>query len=204
MRLVLASTSRYRRELLERLGMPFDTLAPDVDETPVEGESAQALARRLAVAKARAGMDRLGETGSQAIVIGSDQCAALDSAILNKPGSREANIEQLLAMSGRVVRFMTGLCLINGATQAMHAEVIPFEVELLDLDRQLVEAYVDREQAWDCAGGFRCEALGAALFRRMSGEDPSALVGLPLIALCRLLRLEGLEPLLPPLLPQSL
>ncbi|MGI9336810.1 MAG: Maf family protein [Gammaproteobacteria bacterium] len=197
MRLILASTSPYRRSLLERLGIPFDTISPDIDETPIASESAEALARRLAIAKARAGLQHLGDASSGALVLGSDQCAVLDDEILGKPGNRTANIEQLMRASGKTVRFFTGLCLTNGATSRERVEVVPFEVEFIDLDRRLVEAYVDREGAHDCAGGFRCEALGVALFKRMSGDDPNALVGLPLIALCRMLRLEGVEPLAP-------
>lgn len=196
MNLVLASTSPYRKALLERLGLEFATVNPDVDETPLDGESAKSLVRRLARAKATAGLERLGGRASSALVIGSDQCAVLDGQILGKPGGHEANVHQLTQVSGRNVRFLTGLCLLNGATSRAREDVVPFDVTFARLDAQRIEAYVTRERAYDCAGGFRCEGLGVALFERMRGDDPTSLIGLPLIALCRMLREEGIEPLL--------
>lgn len=185
-RLVLASTSRYRRELLERLRLPFDVARPEVDETPLPGEAPRALAIRLAEAKARTVAARAGDAWS----LGSDQVADLDGQPLGKPGHRDAAIAQLRAMSGRTVRFHTALCLAHADGRA-HAGIDLTEVRFRTLGDAEIARYVDAEQPFDCAGSFKSEGLGIALFEAIDNRDPSALVGLPLIATCDLLRKAG-------------
>ena len=187
-RLVLASTSRYRGELLARLRWPFDTERPDVDETPLADETPQALALRLAVAKASAVAARL----PHACVIGSDQVADFDGRPLGKPGGREAAIAQLMAMSGRCVAFRTAVAIALGGrvASALDTTVVRFR----SLARGEVERYLDLEQPYDCAGSFKLEAAGIRLFESVSSEDPSAIVGLPLIALTQFLSNAGLLP----------
>lgn len=191
--LVLASSSPYRRELLERFGLEFTCIAPGIDERPLEGETPAATAARLAEAKARSVASQM----SGALVIGSDQVAVLDGRPLGKPGTRGANIAQLEAASGRWVEFLTGVCLLNASSNACQVEVVEYGVEFRRLNRSEIECYVDREQPFDCAGGFKAEGLGVALFRRMRGEDPTALTGLPLISLRRMLEIEGVQVLSP-------
>lgn len=186
MRLVLASTSRYRRELLERLRLPFDVVRPEADETPLPGEAPAALAARLAVAKAAA----IARLDTSAWVLGSDQVAELDGAPLGKPGGREAAIAQLASMSGRAVAFHTGVCLLReGAGPLLAADVT--RVHFRRLDAAEIARYVDTDQPFDCAGSFKSEGLGIALFEAIESSDPTALVGLPLIATARLLRQAG-------------
>jgi septum formation protein len=189
--LVLASTSRYRRELLVRLIPSFRVQAPLVDETARANEAPLMLATRLAEAKARAvAMDC-----NVAVVIGSDQVAELDGHALGKPGSIGAAQAQLAACSGREVDFHTALCVLDAraGTNAVHAAVDRTRVVFRTLDAATIERYVEREQPLDCAGSFKCEGLGIALFERIETVDPTALVGLPLIALARLLRECGME-----------
>ncbi len=186
--LVLASTSPYRRELLSRLGIAFEVAAPRVDERAQGGEGPAEMARRLAREKAREVADR--RPGN--LVIGSDQTAELDGVLVRKPGGARANIEQLLRCSGRVVRFHTGLCLVAGEGREW-SDLVPFEVHFRPLRREWVEWYVRHQQPWDCAGGFRVEGVGIALFERLVGGDPSALVGLPLVRLSEMLREVGIE-----------
>ncbi len=186
--LVLASTSPYRRALLERLGLPFAVEPPQVDETPRRGEPPEALVRRLALAKARA----VARRRPQALVIGSDQVAELDGRPLGKPGGREAAVAQLLALAGRRVTFHTGLALVGPGGREV-AEVVCCAVRFRPLRREQVEAYLAREpEACGCAGAFRSEGLGIALVEAFEGEDPTALVGLPLIRLVALLEAAGL------------
>ncbi len=183
--LVLASTSRYRRELLARLGLPFTVERPEVEETPGPGESPQALARRLAEAKARAVAIRHPE----AWVIGSDQVAELDGQPLGKPGHRDAALAQLLASSGRSVRFHTAVCLMRGEQLLAFEDIT--EVAFRGLEREEILRYLQAEQPYDCAGSFKCEGLGITLFESIRTIDPTALVGLPLIALSQALRQAG-------------
>lgn len=185
MRLILASTSPYRRELLERLRLPFETARPEVDETAVTGESPSQTAQRLASAKA--GAVALREPG--AWVIGSDQVAELDGRLLGKPGGREAAVAQLAAMSGREVRFSTALSLQrdDAVSQALDVTLVRFR----SLRADEIARYVDAEQPFDCAGSFKSEGLGIVLFDAIESRDPTALIGLPLIALCGLLRQAG-------------
>ena len=191
MRLVLASTSPYRRALLERLRLPFEAIAPGVDEAPLDGEPPEALAARLALAKARAVADDVALDG--AWVIGSDQVAELDGKALGKPLTRARCIEQLLACSGRRVRFHTGLALVLAGTDRALVCVEPFEVRFRTLSAAEVEHYVDVESPLDAAGGFYSEGLGITLFDALDGRDPNALVGLPLIALREQFAIAGID-----------
>ncbi|MCW0397596.1 7-methyl-GTP pyrophosphatase [Xanthomonas sacchari] len=183
--LILASTSAYRRELLQRLRLPFDCARPQVDETPLPGEAPLALAQRLAAAKAAA----VAATAGEAWVIGSDQVAELEGQPLGKPGEVAAAHAQLAAMSGRSVRFHTAVCLQRGA-RTLHACDLT-EVQFRDLQADAIARYVAAEQPLDCAGSFKCEGLGISLFRAIQTQDPTALIGLPLIALSELLREAG-------------
>lgn len=189
--LVLASTSPYRRELLARLGLPFGTDAPEVDETPLPGEAPEALVRRLSEAKARVVAAR----HPGAVVIGSDQVAVLDGEVIGKPGSFERARAQLRRASGRTVDFLTGLAVLDTRDGRLRLEVVPFRVVFRPLSGARIEAYLRRDEPYDCAGSFRSERLGVALFERMEGEDPTALMGLPLIRLVRMLEAVGLDPL---------
>jgi septum formation protein len=187
--LVLASTSPYRRALLDRLGLPFTTAAPLVDESRNAGESPEALVMRLAETKARA----VAGSYPQALIIGSDQVAVIDDDILGKPGSREPAIEQLTRASGKTVVFCTGLCLLNTATGRARTVCEPFRVRFRRLTPAQIAGYVDRERPFNCAGSFKSEGLGIALFEQLDGEDPNALIGLPLIRLVELLQAEGVD-----------
>ena len=189
LRLILASTSPYRRELLGRLQLPFEAIAPDTDESPLTGELPTATAERLSLAKARAVADRFPD----ALIIGSDQVAYRGEDRYGKPGTRENAIAQLRAMSGNAVVFHTGLCLLNAATSRFHLRGIPTEVRFRELSDAEILRYVTKEDSLNCAGSARSEGLGIALLEYMRGDDPNALVGLPLIALCDMLRAEGVE-----------
>lgn len=186
-RLLLASTSRYRRELLERLRLPFDVARPDVDETALPGESPRDLSIRLAEAKARAVARQHNGDGW---ALGSDQVAEVDGLALGKPGGRAAAIAQLQAMSGRIVRFHTALCLAHADGRSF-AGLDQTDVHFRALAGIEIERYVDAEQPFDCAGSFKSEGLGIALFERIDNRDPTALIGLPMIAACNLLRKAG-------------
>lgn len=190
--LVLASTSPFRRALLERLGLPFTTAAPEVDETRRPEEPPQVLVLRLAESKARA----VAPEHPGALIIGSDQVACIDGQVIGKPGGRDAAIAQLQRASGKTLLFHTGLCLLNSATGRAQTLVEPFQVHFRPLTLERINGYLDREQPYNCAGSFKSEGLGIALFERLEGEDPSALIGLPLIRLVTLLESEGLDPLL--------
>lgn len=186
MHLILASTSRYRRELLQRLRLPFDCARPQVDETPRAGESPLELAQRLAQAKAEEVAARM----PGAWVLGSDQVAEFDGRPIGKPGDRAGAIAQLTSMSGREVRFLTALCLARSG-QAPQRALDLTVVRFRNLNRGEIERYVDAEQPYDCAGSFKSEGLGIALFEAVDSRDPSALIGLPLIETARLLRAAG-------------
>ena len=186
-RLILASTSVYRRELLGRLQLPFDVARTDVDETPLPGEHPRELAIRLARAKAIAVAS---SQRDDAWALGSDQVAELDGLPLGKPGHRDAAISQLQSMQGRCVRFHTALCLAH-ADGRRFADIDLTEVHFRTLDAAEITRYVDAEQPFDCAGSFKSEGLGISLFERIDNRDPTALIGLPLIATCTLLRKAG-------------
>lgn len=185
MPLILASSSRYRRELLERLRVPFHISRPDVDEAPRPAEAPAALARRLARDKAMA----IAAQQPEAWIIGSDQVATLDAQPLGKPGTREGAIAQLGALSGREIQFHTAVCLLRGKElfKAMDLTRVRFR----ELQADEIERYVDAEQPLDCAGSFKSEGLGITLFERIDSRDPTALVGLPLIELSKMLRQAG-------------
>ena len=188
-RLVLGSSSASRRKLLERLSIPFSVVPPGIDESRLAGESPEALVSRLSEEKARAVGARVG-TG---LVIGSDQVALLGDTVLGKPGDHANNVAQLTMASGRWLEFRTGIAVLDAASGLVQIDVIPFAVKLKPLTAGDVEAYVSRERAYDCAGGFRAERLGCALFELMRGDDPTALMGLPMIRLCEMLRAAGLD-----------
>lgn len=183
--LILASTSRYRRELLERLRLPFVVEAPQVDESARAGESPRELALRLALAKAKA----VAEHHPGAWVIGSDQVAELAGEAIGKPGQHEAAVAQLRRMSGRSVRFHTGLALVAPGFEALRC--VDVNVRFRTLDGAEIERYLRLEQPYDCAGSAKSEGLGIALLDAIESDDPTALIGLPLIALCGLLRASG-------------
>jgi septum formation protein len=186
--LVLASTSPYRRELLARLGLPFVVANPQTDESPLPGESPEALALRLSEAKARAVADAYPD----ALIIGSDQVATVDGKIYGKPGDHQRAVAQLRELSGKTVNFFTGLCLYNSRSGRSQVGGVPTLVSFRQLADQEIENYLRREPAYNCAGSAKSEGLGIALLSSLQGDDPNALVGLPLIALCDMLREEGM------------
>ncbi len=189
--LVLASTSPFRRELLSRLGLPFEVFAPDTDETTLPNETPVATAERLSIAKAAAVANRF----PAALIIGSDQVAYIagTAQCFGKPGTRENATQQLRLMRGKEVIFHTGLCLLNAASGRRHVRGIPTAVRFRELSDDEIQRYLDKEDALNCAGSARSEGLGISLLEYLRGDDPNALVGLPLIALCEMLRAEGLQ-----------
>lgn len=192
--IVLASTSPYRAALLQRLGLPFVTADPQVGESAAPGEAPESLALRLAEAKAQAVRGR----HPQALIVGADQVAVLEGELLRKPGDHESAVRQLLRASGRRVLFVTALCLLDARSGRTQCEAIPYTVVFRRLARTQLEAYLRREKPYDCVGGFKAEGLGIALFERMEGDDPSALIGLPLMRLVTMLEREGVDVLLQP------
>jgi septum formation protein len=188
-RLVLASTSRYRRELLARLGLPFDTASPRADETPLPGETPAATALRLSAEKARSVAARF----PGALIIGSDQVADCDGEPVGKPGDHERAVAQLTRLSGRTVVFHTGIALLDTATGDCRLALVDVRSTFRELAADEIEAYLRRERPYDCAGSVKSEALGIALFERIESDDPSALVGLPLIRLASMLRDAGVR-----------
>lgn len=189
MKLILASTSPYRRELLGRLGLPFEVAAPAVDESRLPGEPGERMAARLAEAKARA----VAAAHPDSLIIGSDQVAVCDGEIFGKPGSHENAVRQLQQLSGREVVFNTAVCVYNTRRNSTGLKIVPFRVTFRTLDTAVIERYVTRERPFDCAGSAKAEGLGIVLIDRMEGTDPTALHGLPLIALVDLLREQGFE-----------
>lgn len=185
--LILASGSRYRAEMLERLGLPFAIDASDIDETPAESETADELVRRLARRKA----EHVASRRPGSVVIGADQVAVLDGTILGKPGDREHAIERLRAMSGRTVDFLSGIAMVHGASTRV--DVVGTQARFRALDDAEIARYVDRDRPYDCAGGMRSESLGIALLDSLSSDDPSALIGLPLIRVAEWLRSAGFD-----------
>ena len=186
--LILGSTSRDRRELLARLNTPFTVVGPDVDETPAEHEAPYALALRLAVAKARA----VAALHPEAVVIGSDQVADLNGTPLGKPGTHERAVLQLQRMRGQTVGFQTAVAVVCAATQFEEADLAAVKVRFRDLSDAEIESYLRTEQPYDCAGSAKSEGLGIALLASIDNDDPTALVGLPLIRTCRMLRAAGI------------
>jgi septum formation protein len=188
-RLILASTSPFRKTLLTQLQLPFETFAPEVDETPQCNETSMNLVMRLAQLKAQAAQSLY----PQALSIGADQVAILDDSILGKPGNHVQAVQQLLAMQGQQVNFLTGLCVFNTYTQQQQCDVVQFSVQFRRLTLSQIERYLHQEQPYHCAGSFKSEGLGIVLVEAMIGEDPSALIGLPLLRLIRMLEAEGVD-----------
>lgn len=189
MKLVLASTSTYRRMLLERFQTPFETASPKVDETPLPGETPPATANRLAIEKAQA----VALNHPDSLVIGSDQVAHIGDEVFGKPGTVERAVAQLRRMSGQTVTFHTALAVVNTRNGHVRSENVPTFVRFRNLDDDEIRRYVDKERPLDCAGSAKSEGLGITLLESLSGDDPTALIGLPLIALSRLLRAEGIQ-----------
>jgi septum formation protein len=188
-RLILASTSPYRRELLGRLHLPFEVCAPETDETPLPGEAPTATAERLAIAKAMAAIERYPD----ALIIGSDQVAYCGDIRFGKPVTRDNARAQLRSLSGKIAIFHTGLCLLNSQSGRRHLRGVATEVRFRELADSEIERYLDKEDALNCSGSARSEGLGISLLEWMKSDDPTALVGLPLIALAEMLRAEGLQ-----------
>ncbi|WP_038208299.1 Maf family nucleotide pyrophosphatase [Xenophilus azovorans] len=186
---ILGSTSRYRRALMERLHLPFDVQAPEVDESALPGETPAALAARLALAKAQAVAERFPE----AVVIGSDQVADLDGEALGKPGDHARAGAQLRRMSGRTLVFQTAVAVVCRATGFVQQDLAPVRVVFRELGDDAIERYLRIEQPYDCAGSAKSEGLGIALLEAIDSDDPTALVGLPLIRTCRMLRAAGVD-----------
>jgi len=189
--LILASTSPWRKMLLEKLGLPFECAAPEVDERPLPSETARQLVLRLAQAKAQA----LASRYPNHLIIGSDQVCVLNGQITGKPHTEENARLQLKKASGNIVTFYTGLALYNSVNGQLQTECEPFDVHFRHLSEQEINSYVQKESPLNCAGSFKSEGLGITLFERLEGRDPNTLIGLPLIALCKMLRHEGCNPL---------
>jgi len=187
MKLVLASTSPFRRSILEKLDIEFETFAPNIEENIRIDEIPEQLVARLAEEKAKAATDQFND----ALIIGSDQVAVTDGQILGKPGDHENAVAQLKRTSGKRVSFLTGLCVYNTKSKRTQVEVVPFNVIFRQLTDQQIENYLQKEKPYNCAGSFKSEGLGIALFERLEGEDPNTLIGLPLIRLIRMLESEG-------------
>lgn len=188
-KLILASTSPFRQEILRKLNIDFDIQAPEVDETPLNNEKPQQLVVRLSEQKAKA----VAEICPDSLIIGSDQVAVLSDQILGKPLTHDKAIEQLTKASGNKVTFFTGLCLYNSSTGNSQVRCIPFNVYFRNLNQDQIERYLQAEKPYNCAGSFKSEGLGISLFEKLEGEDPNTLIGLPLIELIRLLANEGIE-----------
>ena len=188
--LVLASTSRYRRELLKRFGLAFEARAPHCDESPLPGEAAAATALRLSIAKARS----LQAEFPDALIIGADQVASSGALRLGKPGTHDNATRQLRSLSGKAAQFDTGVALLDARSGAVESRVVGCRVQFRTLDDARIEAYLRREQPYDCAASAKAEGLGIALIERIDTEDPTSLIGLPLISLSAMLERAGLPP----------
>ncbi len=182
--LVLGSTSPFRRELLERLQLDFSVDSPDIDETPLADESPEDYVLRLSLEKAKA----VAQRHPDSLIIASDQCSILDGIIRGKPGNHENARKQLAESSGKRVSFLTGLCLYDSSDNTYQLDLVPFHVDFRKLDKEEIESYLQAEKPYFCAGSFKSEGLGITLFKRMQGDDPTALIGLPLIRLSEMLR----------------
>ena len=191
MKLVLASTSPFRKQLLDKLHLPYETDSADVDESPLANEDIEAMVKRLAEAKARAVADKYPDS----LIIGSDQSAVLNNQPLTKPGGFDKAFQQLKQASGKKIIFQTGLCLLNTSTNEVQVACVPYTVVFKNLTDEQITNYLKQEQPYNCAGSFKSEALGIALFERFEGEDPNALIGLPLIKLVEMLTNQGMAPL---------
>jgi MAF protein len=191
--LILGSSSPFRAKLLTKLGLPFDAVSPDIDEQILPEENAIQLVKRLSEKKAQA----IAVDCPNALIIGSDQVAVLDSKILGKPGSHENAVQQLQAASGKIVLFLTGLALLNSKTGEMQSVVEPFEVHFKTLSLEQIDFYLRQEQPYQCAGSFKSEGFGISLFSKLNGNDPNSLIGLPLIRLIAMLKKQGIDVLQP-------
>ena len=189
--ILLASSSPYRRQLLQKLGLYFEWESPDIDESHKPDESPTSMVRRLAESKAR----HLANNYPNRLIIGADQVATINSQIIGKPHTHTAALSQLSSFSQQEVVFLTGLCLLNPATNRIQTSVETYKVKFRELTHSQIENYLQREQPYDCAGSFKSEGLGISLFERLEGDDPNTLIGLPLIALTRMLANEGIAPL---------
>ena len=189
MRLILASSSPYRRELLARLKIPFETIAPEIDEHARPGEAPEALVQRLALEKAQ----KIAVQHRDALVIGSDQVAVYNGSVVGKPLTHERAVAQLREASGRTVTLYTGLALVNAATGSIQSEVLPYHIRFRALTEAQIESYLRKEQPYHCAGSVKSEGLGIALLEKFDGEDPNTLIGLPLIRLVHMLENEGVR-----------
>ena len=187
MKLILASPSPFRKAILDKLGVEFDTASPETDETAIDNETPQQLVERLSIAKAKTIADKV----ESALVIGSDQVSVIDGEIIGKPHTHENAVKQLQMASGKTVTFYTGLCLYNASTKKYQSEVVPFNVVFRSLSDQQIESYLKKEEPYNCAGSFKSEALGIVLFEKFEGEDPNTLMGLPLIRLVKMLEKEN-------------
>lgn len=193
LKLILGSSSPFRAELLTKLGLPFVTASPDIDESPLANELPYDLVKRLSEQKALA----IAAEHKDALIIGSDQVAVLDNTILGKPGNHENAVKQLTAASGKSVTFLTGLSLINSRTGNTQTSVETYSVEFKDLTTEQIEFYLHKEQPYQCAGSFKSEGFGISLFNKLEGNDPNTLIGLPLIKLIEMLKAEGIDVLQP-------
>lgn len=187
--IILGSSSSYRKSLLNRLSIQFNTVSPNIDESTLPDEMAEQLVKRLTLEKAKA----VAVNNPCSLIITSDQVAVLKGEILGKPGNTVAACDQLSRASGQCVTFLTGLCLLNSYSGQHQIDVIPYSVYFRDLNDHQILAYVEKEQPLDCAGSFKSEGLGIALFHKMEGDDPTALIGLPLIRLVSMLKQEGVD-----------
>lgn len=190
MKLILASSSPFRRQLLSRLMIPFDVVSPDIDETPVQSESAPDLVRRLSIEKAKTVAERY----ERALVIGSDQVAVHDGEIIGKPHNHEQAVRQLENASGKSIVLYTGLAVVNTQSESIHSDVIPYQVKFKKLSSAQIKRYLEKEKPYGCSGSLRADGLGVALLEKFSGDDPSALIGLPLVRLVSMLEAEGMPP----------
>lgn len=193
--LILGSSSPFRAELLHKLGLPFITASPDIDESQLADEQPIQLVQRLAEKKALT----IAQQYTNALIIGSDQVAVLEGNILGKPGNHDNAVKQLMAASGKTMLFLTGLTLLNSHTGKAQTIVEPFEVQFKPLSIEQIEFYLQKEQPYQCAGSFKSEGFGISLFSKLKGDDPNSLIGLPLIQLIRLLAVEGIDILQPQL-----
>lgn len=190
---VLASSSPYRRQLLGRLLQRFESVAADIDETPLAGESAQELVQRLAETKARSVASQYPHQSRPALIIGSDQVAVMGTDIIGKPGGYDKAVKQLQKLSGKSLTFLTGLCVFDNRSASADVCCVPCQVRFRTLDDSQIHAYLAREPALDCAGAFKSEGLGIALLEQMDSADPTALIGLPLMTLSQMLRRAGYD-----------
>ncbi len=186
-KLILASASRTRRQILAKLGVPFQSMAPDIDESPLDRESPVELVERLSIAKTR----KASQFYPKHLIIGSDQVALLDGEIIGKPRNREHAVQQLQSSSGKSVLLYSGVALLNSASGSLQADVLPYRVQMRELTEAMIQHYIDRDQPFDCCGSLRSEGLGIALLQKFDGSDPNILLGLPLIRLIDMLKKEN-------------